>query len=145
VKGRASAWYAGIVGGFLLVQGLVTGVFLIVDSLDEAFPAVLDATRMVPQHSALHVLTGLVALALLRWGSPGALWWFAFGFGCFYTAVGLTGLTTGHQLGLELQPFDHPFHLVAGIPGLLAAAVDLRARRSWTGVGTPDARHDPIS
>lgn len=77
----APAWYARIVGGFLLLQGVVTGVFLLVDSLDEAFRAILDTTRMAPQHSALHVVTGLLALALLRWGSARALWWIAAGFG----------------------------------------------------------------
>jgi hypothetical protein len=130
VKIGAPAWYAGIVGGFLLIQGLVTGLFLIVAPLDERFPAVLETTRMVPQHSALHVVTGLVALALLHRSNRGALWWFALGFGSFYTALGLTGLTTGHHFGLELQPFDHLFHLAAGIPGLLAAGIELRGRRS---------------
>ena len=125
----APAWYARIVGGFLLLQGVVTGVFLLVDSLDEAFRAILDTTRMAPQHSALHVVTGLLALALLRWGSARALWWIAAGFGCFYTALAPSGLVTGHHFGLDLQPFDHPFHLVAGIAGLLAAGAGLRDRQ----------------
>jgi hypothetical protein len=137
----APAWYARIVGGFLLFQGVVTGLFLLVDRLDEAFPVVLDTTRMVLQHSALHVVTGLLALALLRRGNTRALWWFALGFGCFYTALGLSGLWTGHHLGLELQPFDHPFHLVAGISGLLAAGAGLLGRRSRT-VGGTTAAHD---
>src|SRR5207247_788557 len=109
---------------FLLVQGVVTGTFLLVDPLDNAFPAILDTTRMVAQHSALHVLTGLLALELLRWGSPRARWWFALGFGFFYTALGVSGLLTGHGEGLGLQPFDHPFHLVARIPGLFAAGLE---------------------
>jgi hypothetical protein len=117
-----TAWYARIVGVFLLVQGVSTGLFLLIDPLDRAFPALLDTTEMALQHSALHVLTGLVALAILRWGSARALWWFAFGFGLFYTALGISGLL-GHSEGLELQPFDHPFHLVAGIPGLVVAGL----------------------
>jgi hypothetical protein len=141
----APGWYARIVGGFLLFQGVVTGLFLLVDPLDEAFPAVLDTTRMVPEHSALHVVTGLLALALLRWGNTRALWWFAAGFGCFYTALGLGGLVTGHHLGLELQPFDHPFHLVVGITGLLAAGAGLRARRSRSGGDTAAADRRPVS
>jgi hypothetical protein len=141
----APAWYARIVGGFLLCQGVVTGLFLLVDPLDEAFPVVLDTTRMVPQHSALHVVTGLLALALLRWGNARALWWFALGFGGLYTALGLGGLWTGDHLGLELQPFDHPFHLVAGIPGLLAAGAGLLDRRSRMVGGTTSAHHRRVS
>ena len=141
----APVWYARIVGGFLLFQGVVTGLFLLVHPLDEAFPVVLGTTRMVPQHSALHVVTGLLALALLRWGTTRALWWFASGFGCFYTALGLSGLWTGHLLGLELQPFDHPFHLVAGISGLLAAGAGLLDRRSRSGGDTTAAHHRRVS
>lgn len=128
----ATTWYARIVGGLLLVQGVTTGSFLLVPALHDAFPALLDTTRMVPQHSLLHVATGLLALGILRWGGARGLWWFAFGFGLFYTALGVSGLVTGHGHGLELQPFDHPFHLVAGVPGLLAAALGRASRhRRW--------------
>lgn len=128
----ATAWYARIVGVFLLVQGVVTGACLLFPTLDEAFPVILDTTRMLPQHSALHVATGLLALAVLRWGGSRGLWWFALGFGLFYTALGISGLLTSHSHGLGLQPFDHPFHLVAGVPGLVAAAVGYRAGRTST-------------
>jgi hypothetical protein len=141
----APVWYARIVGGFLLFQGVVTGLFLLVDPLDEALPAVLDTTRMVPQHSALHVATGLLAMALLRWGNARALWWFAAGFGCFYTALALSGLVTGHHLGLELQPFDHPFHLIVGITGLIAAGAGLLDRRSRVRGAATAADHRRVS
>jgi hypothetical protein len=129
---NAPAWYARVVGVFLLVQGVVTGTFLAVDRLHEAFPAVLDATRMVPRHSALHVVTGLLALAVLRWGGARGRWWFALGFGTFYTALGVSGQVTGHSHGLELQPFDHAFHLLAGVPGLVAAALGYRSSDATT-------------
>jgi hypothetical protein len=80
---------------------------------------------MIPVHSMLHIVTGLIALAAVRLGARGA-WWFALGFGTFYTLLALVGLSTGRQLGLGLQPFDHPFHLVAGLPGLLAAGLAYR-------------------
>jgi hypothetical protein len=124
VRRNPTAWYARIVGLFLLLQGVVTGTMLLVDPLDRAAPFILDTTKMVPQHSALHVVTGLLALALLRWGGERELWWFALGFGLFYTALGVGGLATGGRAGLELQPFDHSFHLVAGIPGLIAAGLE---------------------
>ncbi|MEY2477774.1 MAG: hypothetical protein QOG87_3089 [Actinomycetota bacterium] len=125
-----AAWYARIVGLFLLLQGVVTGTMLLVDPLDRAVPVILDTTKMVPQHSALHVVTGLLALALLRWGGDRELWWFALGFGLFYTALGVGGLVTGGRAGLELQPFDHSFHLVAGIPGLIAAGLETMSSRN---------------
>jgi hypothetical protein len=126
---RAATWYTRVVGIFLLVQGVATGTFLLVEPLDEAFPLLLDSTRMVAQHSALHVLTGLLALAVLRWGGARGAWVFALGFGLFYTALGVSGLVSGPDLGLHLQPFDHPFHLLAGMPGLVAAGLGLVARR----------------
>jgi hypothetical protein len=124
VRPGPTAWYARIVGLFLLLQGVVTGTMLLVDRLDRAVPAILDTTEMVLQHSALHVVTGLLALAILRWGGARDRWWFALGFGLFYTGLGVAGLVTGTRAGLELQPFDHSFHLVAGVPGLVAAVLD---------------------
>jgi len=112
-----------IVGGFLLLQGASTLLFRLVPALDAAFPALLGTTRMIPIHSMLHITTGVLALAVIRWGGPRGAWWYALGFGLFYTLLGLSGLLIGDVLGLGLQPFDHPFHLVAGVPGLLAAAL----------------------
>jgi hypothetical protein len=126
VSVHAPMWYTAASGGFLLLQGASTLLFRLVPALDEAFPALLGTTHMIPVHSVLHILTGLLALAVIRWGRPGGTWWFAFGFGAFYTLLGLTGLLTGLTFGLGLQPFDHPFHLVAGVPGLLAAALAYR-------------------
>ncbi len=123
VRERAPAWYTLVAGGFLLLQGTSTLIFLLYPPLDHAFPALLQATRMIPVHSTLHIVSGLLALAVLRWGGLIGAWWFALLFGIFYTVLGLTGLITGLQFGLGLQPFDHPFHLLAGIPGLVAAAV----------------------
>lgn len=75
---------------------------------------------MQPLHSTLHVATALLALAVLGWGLR-ATWHFARGFGGFYAGLGLVGLLTGHDLGLHLQPFDHPFHVLLGGLGLVAA------------------------
>jgi hypothetical protein len=116
-------WYALIVGGFLLLQGTSTLLFRLVPALDAAFPALLGTTKMIPIHSLLHIITGALALAVIRWGGARGTWRFALGFGIFYTLLGLSGLMIGDVLGLGLQPFDHPFHLVAGVPGLLAAAL----------------------
>ena len=119
---RSTFWYTLIVGGFLLLQGVSTLLFRLVPSLNAAFPMLLDMTKMIPIHSLLHITTGVLALAVIRWGGERGTWWFALGFGTFYTLLGLSGLFIGDVLGLGLQPFDHPFHLVAGVPGLLTAA-----------------------
>lgn len=123
IRERAPAWYTAAAGGFLLLQGTSTLLILMFPALDRAFPQLLQATRMIPIHSAMHIFTGLLALAALRWGRRAGVWWFSLLFGMYYTALGLVGLITGLQFGLGLQPFDHPFHLLAGIPGLIAAAI----------------------
>jgi hypothetical protein len=120
---RSTFWYTLVVGGFLLLQGTSTLLFRLVPALDAAFPALLRTTQMIPIHSLLHITTGLLALAVIRWGGTRGTWWFALGFGTFYTLLGLSGLMIGDVLGLGLQPFDHPFHLLAGVPGLLTAGL----------------------
>jgi hypothetical protein len=130
IGARAPFWYTLLVGGFLLLQGTSTLLFRLVPALDAAFPALLATTHMIPSHSLLHITTGLLALAILRWGGTGGAWWYALGFGTFYTLLGLAGSLIGDVLGLGLQPFDHPFHLVAGLPGLIAAALAYQPRFS---------------
>jgi hypothetical protein len=127
IRERAPTWYTLAAGGFLLLQGVSTLLFLLFPPLDRAFPQLLLATRMIPIHSTMHIVTGLLAVAVLRWGGRQGAWWFALLFGIYYTLLGVAGLVTGFQFGLALQPFDHPFHLLAGIPGLLAAAIGYRA------------------
>jgi hypothetical protein len=122
---RAPLWYTWAVGGFLLLQGMSTLLFRLVPFFDRTFPALLAVTQMIPIHSLLHIGTGLLALAVIRYGGRGP-WWFALGFGVFYTLLGVAGQLSGNSFGLGLQPFDHPFHLVAGVPGLLAAALGHR-------------------
>ena len=68
IRERAPVWYTAIAGGFLLLQGTSTLLFLLYPPLDHAFPFLLQATRMIPIHSMLHIVTGLLALAVLRWG-----------------------------------------------------------------------------
>ncbi len=78
---------------------------------------------MIPIHSTLHIVTGVLAVLILYRGGERGAFWFASGFGLFYLGLGLAGMLGGHQLGLGLQPFDHPFHLVLGALGLLAAGL----------------------
>jgi hypothetical protein len=115
---------------FLLLQGTSTLAFRLFPALDHAFPALLAVTHMIPAHSILHIVTGIMALAILFRGGARGLWWFAAGFGSFYIGLALFGMITGHPTGLGLQPFDHPIHLALGVLGLLAACIQLiRVRR----------------
>jgi hypothetical protein len=115
--------YTAIAGIFLLAQGISTLVFRLYPPLDQAFPHLLAVTQMVPPHSILHILTGLLALAALYWGGERGTFWFAVAFGLFYTALALYGIITMQPTVFRLQTFDHPFHLLLGVLGLVAAGI----------------------
>jgi hypothetical protein len=125
---RGFCWF---VGGFLLLQGVSTLLARLVPAVDLAAPALLAHTQMVPIHSTLHIVTGLIAFCvLLRGGSRGA-YHFTLWFSLFYSGLAVIGWWSGSSLGLGLQPFDHPFHLLIGLLGLIAIAIDTqRARRA---------------
>jgi predicted Kef-type K+ transport protein len=126
MNARPVYWYALFCGVFLLVQGTSTLAARLVPAIDRAIPALLATTQMVPTHSLLHIVTALAAFATIAAGAR-AMFGFALAFGAFYVGLALAGIASGHRLGLGLQPFDHPFHLLLGGLGLLAA---WRARRS---------------
>lgn len=113
--------YTAVIGIFLLLQGTSTLAFRLVPALDAAFPQLLAVTQMMPTHSILHIITGVLALIILfRGGEHGALW-FSAGFGIFYTGLAPYGFITHASTMLHLQMFDHPFHLLIGLLGLVAA------------------------
>ena len=120
--------YTIFAGMFLMLQGAFTLAFRLIPSLDQAFPQLLATTRMVPPHSSLHILTGILALVVLVRGGDGPFW-FALSFGLFYVALAFLGMTEHHPKLLGLQAFDHPFHLLLGSLGLMAAALSVRSRR----------------
>jgi hypothetical protein len=124
---RVYTLFAGI---FLLLQGTSTLAFRLYPPLDRAFPLLLELTRMIPAHSLLHIGTALIALWVYFRGGPRGPFWFAVLFGLFYTGLAIVGHLTGYELGLGLQPFDHPFHVVLGGLGLLAAAMDIWRSRT---------------
>jgi hypothetical protein len=118
-------FYTAFSGIFLLLQGTSTLAFRLFPPLDQAFPALLAITQMIPPHSILHILTGMIALIVLLRGGQRATFWFALLFGAFYFGLAVFGMATGHATMLGLQPFDHPFHLALGGLGLLAVGVAL--------------------
>ena len=113
--------YTAVSGIFLFLQGTSTLAFRLYPPLDHAFPALLAITQMIPIHSTLHIVSGILAVAILYRGGERGAFWFALGFGLFYLSLGLAGMLSGQPLGLGLQPFDHPIHLVLGVFGLIAA------------------------
>jgi len=117
--------YTAVAGIFLLLQGTATLLFHQFPALDRAFPALLAITHMIPPHSLLHILTGILALVVLFQGGQRGALWFAAGFGLFYFGLAFVGMTIGQPAVLGLQPFDHPFHFLLGGLGLLAAGLDL--------------------
>jgi hypothetical protein len=118
---RIYTWIASV---GLFLQGASTLTALLVPAVDRAMPGLLQQTQMIPVHSVLHILSGLLGFAALRAGSLGTRS-FALGFGLFYLGLGVAGAAGPHELGLGLKPFDHPFHLVLGGFGLVAVAVEL--------------------
>lgn len=120
---QPTRFYTAVAGVFLLLQGASTLAFRLYPPLDQAFPALLAITRMIPPHSILHIVTGVLALLILSWGGERGPFWFAVGFGLFYLGLALVGLWSGQQLGLGLQTFDHPIHTLLGGLSLLAAGL----------------------
>jgi hypothetical protein len=118
---RATRIYTAFTGIFLLLQGTSTLAFRLYPPLDEAFPQLLSITQMIPPHSILHIITGIIALIVLFRGGEQGTFWFALVFGLFYTGLALFGSITHHPTLFGLQPFDHPFHYFLGLWGLLVA------------------------
>ncbi|CAN5271211.1 hypothetical protein BH10PSE9_BH10PSE9_23050 [soil metagenome] len=114
----------------LFVQGVATLTALLVPAFDAMLPFILDQTQMVPIHSLLHIASGLVGFALLTAGGDRGTRAFAVGFGLFYVALGLSGAFAGQPHFLVLKPFDHPFHMVVGVTGVIAFAVEIVLKRT---------------
>ena len=121
---RLYTWVASI---GLILQGSITLAARLVPAVDQAFPALLQQTLMVPRHSLLHIASALAGFAALRFAK--GPFRFALGFGTFYAALAVAGGSSGHQMGIGLQPFDHSFHAVLGGAGVLAAALESLSNR----------------
>lgn len=114
-----SFWYTSLAGVFLLLQGTSTLAARLIPAIDQSFPALLATTQMVPSHSLLHIFTALLAFGALYSGKS-LTRLFALCFGLFYLGLGVFGMASGLRLGLGLQAFDHPFHMLLGALGLAA-------------------------
>ena len=114
---RAYTWFASL-GSFL--QGTTT-----------LFTSLIP--NMIPSHSALHITTGLIGFAMLRFGGAIGPRRYALWFGLFYVALAIAGAFSGHPMGLGLIPADHYIHAVLGGLGLLAVAIEIIRVRAASG------------
>ena len=95
---RAYTWIAS---SGLFLQGIITLIALLVPAVDRAVPFLLAETHMVPAHSVLHIVSGLIGFALLRFGGSRGSRIFALGFGLFYVGLGVSGALTGEPVLLH--------------------------------------------
>lgn len=126
---QPARFYTAISGIFLLLQGISTLAFRLYPPLDQAFPALLATTHMIPIHSTVHIMTGFLAVTILYRRKEREAFWFALGFGLFYLSLGLAGILSGQPLGLGLQSFDHPIHLALGVAGIFGAYLSNHTRK----------------
>lgn len=121
-KSNAARIFTAFVGKFLLFHGVVTLIFRLCPPLDRAFPFLLAITQISAQHSLLHIATGLLAVAILRWGNARDCIFYAALVGVAYAFLGAYCMATMHPTFFALQLFDHPFHMLIGLSGLATAA-----------------------
>lgn len=117
--------YTAVFGFLGVFQAMLSYGFHFFPTLDQAIPFLQAIPHMIPIHSTLHLVSSFVAIAVLFRGGDRGAFWFVFGFGLFYTILGVAGWLTGFQFGLGLKPFDHPFHVFLGVLALLAASPTL--------------------
>ena len=72
----------------LLLQGSTTLLARLYPPFDQAFPLLLEMTRLIPTHSLLHIGTALIAFWLYFWGGPRGPFRFALSSACFISARG---------------------------------------------------------
>jgi hypothetical protein len=80
-----------------------------------------------PLHDTIHIVWGLVILALLVRGldDHGAAL-LAFTFGVFYVIFGIAGVAFDRPLGLQLGPGENAFHFIVGPLALVLGDLGLR-------------------
>ena len=116
--------YAWVLGGGLLVQGVLTEVFLAVT--DRAARWTHGVLSYDARHGAVHIVWGmaLVLLLLARVGTRGLARGVVV-FGLFYLALGVLGVVIHNPFGLMLGPGENGFHFIVGTSALLIGGMAL--------------------
>ena len=113
---RVLRGYLWVLMGGLLIQGVGSLLFRLIPALPAGMPLLVRGAFGIDfWHAWIHIVWGLVGLALLRLAPTRVIpIRLALIFGLFYTALGFWGVLAHHPLGLELDLPENLFHLTAG-------------------------------
>lgn len=116
----AARVYLLAVGVLLFVQGAI-GLIVRAVGRDPH-----ETTRLLsdPLHSTVHVVWGVVLLAVFVLRRPGLDRVTVLAFGLFYVGFLALGLAVHHPLGMDIDGKENAFHAVIGPLALLAWTVD---------------------
>ena len=115
--------YLWVLGASLLLQGSISLILRIIHIPPPAFT--LNAINADPLHATIHIVWGLVMLALLvdaRRRGPRAIALLGQSFGAFYIGLALLGVLFYHPFGLRLDLGENLFHFTCG-PTTLALSI----------------------
>jgi len=130
--------YALAVGATLLLVGILGfAADSAFDSGTNVNGGELIAFEVNGWHNLVHILSGLVGLAL--WRNPATARTYALGFGAVYAVVTLWGFIDGNDvLGLiPVNGADNLLHLLIAAAGIAAGLASSPARRDARDTGTP--------
>ena len=118
MKGHATnilRMYLCLLGASLLLQGSISLILRIIQIPPPAFT--LNSINADPLHATIHIVWGLVMLALLvdaRRSGPRAIALLGQSFGAFYIGLALLGVLIYHPFGLRLDLGENLFHCIIG-------------------------------
>ena len=107
--------YLCLLGASLLLQGTISLILRIIEIPPPAFT--LNSINADPLHATIHIVWGLVMLALLvdaRRRGPRAIALLGISFGAFYIGLALLGVLIYHPFGLRLDLGENLFHFIIG-------------------------------
>jgi len=107
--------YLCLLGASLLLQGTISLILKIIQIPPPAFT--LNSINADPLHATIHIVWGLVMLAVLvdaRRRGPRAIALLGLCFGAFYIGLALLGVLIYHPFGLRLDLGENLFHFIIG-------------------------------
>ena len=107
--------YLCLLGASLLLQGIISLILRIIQIPPPAFT--LNSINADPLHATIHIVWGLVMLAVLvdaRRRGPRAIALLGQSFGAFYIGLALLGVLVYHPFGLRLDLGENLFHFIIG-------------------------------
>jgi len=115
--------YLWLLGASLLLQGTISLILRTAQIPPPAFT--LNSINADPLHATIHIVWGLVMLALLvdaRRSGTRAIVLLGQSFGVFYIGLALLGVLIYHPFGMRLDLGENLFHLIIG-PTTLALSI----------------------